>query len=1028
MADRYPVYRLTLFKPINQDATETTPLVPAGTAPHSDPFRVSTAPVFGDSSGAWKPYLAMPRGGRHARIDPIDCTTDIGSWTAEIADVALEDDDVVRWLSAFMGDAKARDQLLGIRAQREVSYDGGLTWDNDFGGRVQDVKGDSRIGWSIPIRDEPDRLDVDVFVGRPPATVTDAWQQPVLPLGRLFGVPTTPAIGADESTWATTGHYQAMTFHNGGNLVWNLDDLTEDEKYHWCVPKALAELATSDVWVVTGRLLQFTTNRVYLELQDSGGTVQGRMWVRWMTTAGFHDHWRVTSIAVEPLSVTDAHYLEPPATDTVLYGALYPSGAPTEASPLVIGKDGRVNLITLLGDLLDGVYGRRDTAGNPIDVVRRNTASFTALAASIDALGYAVITEKQKLKDFVTDKILKPLSLVLVPDATGALDVVSLQRPDEAVTGLLSITDADLVGTADAERWSVEGKDRTNLVQLHLFDQGHVTAKELAESQDDSRYLDPPLLLLGFPEQPPYLISALGDDRAAVAKPQLQELDLSLFLLEDGVKWGTRAATDLIARFGLGPRYVTLRLRRGTQHDDIRIGDRRTLATSGVPDPTSHQLGIDRVAICLDVTPNVNDIEAVFLDEGINTGADVPTLGDLTLADGTIPDTVVDPYHIAILDSPAADAAGNPIEIQVALTEAGDASPAADSSKWARYRDLLRDADGTALVFLMLFPQGKRLWVRGRSLPDTGDATPLPGAWVFPTPSSIVMGVRTAWSGLAVSGITAHTAHLTWTPGSIDLLQRVYLDGVLVDTVPAGSIEYDLSGLTENTNYDVSVVGVDAQGGETAATTANFTTLNVNTGIPAPNGLQVVVPSAITLRLFWSDTAFPGTIERAPDDGTGLAPDTGSAETIADGIAGGTGTYTDPQPIGPTIWWYRFAEGSGGVVGPWAAWVKAIAQSGTVEPSQPPVDTGLSFTTAAPETSLPGSRQWADGDGTEVDLSVAGEIKTNISSPIAAAFFAGTPEEDAVLSIIGGIPTWRPASGVVLVGFGTQFGAGFGVD
>jgi hypothetical protein len=83
---------------------------------------------------------------------------------------------------------------------------------------------------------------------------------------------------------------------------------------------------------------------------------------------------------------------------------------------------------------------------------------------------------------------------------------------------------------------------------------------------------------------------------------------------------------------------------------------------------------------------------------------------------------------------------------------------------------------------------------------------------------------------------------------------------------------------------------------------------------------------------------------------------------------------------------------------------------------------------SAVPASLPNGRRLVDGTNTEVDTATDDEIKVNLAGLIASGFFAGTPGEGAVLSIVDGVPTWVAVSTGTLVGFGTQFGEGFGID
>ena len=943
MAVIRPVYRLTLYKPRSQDPTETEPLVPAAGAPHGDAFRVSTHRLPADTSGTWKPYLEMPRGGRRSRVDPIKKKSDVGSMTAELADKKLAaDDDSERWLSAFIGDGNGVDQLKGLRAQWEESLDGGFTFQPFWAGRTQDVESRGRLGVRITMRDEVDRFKVPLFVGRPHSSITNAFQAPLLPYGRMTLI---SGIGAKKSLQAPqdTFYLDATAIGSWGGYPQAFElNHVETQKDHWLLTQALWDLAIDRIKVPLGpHLLYFDGDSVQLEV-ESGGTVLGRFAVRYLMATEHGDLRLVRRIAVEELPASDIDYVAYPAVSTV-YGVALVTPAhkgPSEASPLFVGAPVPINVVTLIANILDGYFGRLDENGDPLDAIRRRTASFSALASQIPYTFRDKISEETTVEDWLSEHLLEPFDLALIPDAEGYLDLVSLARPSTIVAPS-SITDSEIVAEPDAESWRHVIKDIVNAVEIKtrywwLADLEAV----LAEGEDNRDHLvNPPPGLIDIIDYPP--IHILSADQGEESREfdfglKVHETTLVGLVPGDALEYGRKHALDLFARFGAGAHYVTYRRRRvdddGVAIDpSCDIGARRSLETRGVPDPATHSRGVSRLGICIERQPDPGWVDLTFLDEGPNEQADEPTLGSLVLADGTVVGTIVDPVHSVVVDSPAMNAAGDPIRIDVAVTADGAGQPATNSSLWKTVTDPGYRPDGLTPLVIRGQPNGQLVWVRGRSEPISGSAR-LPSDWVFPDPTSVLLNALTPPSGLGVSNIGPTAADLAWTNGEADLSTVVLVDDVVVETLPPGSTSYRLTGmvpgqgLTPNTNYDVSVVHVDAFGGYTAAATANFSTLNSGASLPRPVGLQQLVPSAITLALFAADTGIPMVLQRAPDSAG--APDLGSIETIAAALPGTTTRYTDAQPVDPAVWWYRLAHGSGAVVGPFTDWVSAIAESG----------------------------------------------------------------------------------------------------
>src|ERR1700733_8879164 len=94
-----PVYRLTVFAPWNEDATETTVLTPLAGAAHSDQFIVTS---FQGIAGS-QPYLGMPKG-RQGSLDVITKRLTTGNIALSVFNprITAGGSNAIRWSDAFI--------------------------------------------------------------------------------------------------------------------------------------------------------------------------------------------------------------------------------------------------------------------------------------------------------------------------------------------------------------------------------------------------------------------------------------------------------------------------------------------------------------------------------------------------------------------------------------------------------------------------------------------------------------------------------------------------------------------------------------------------------------------------------------------------------------------------------------------------------------------------------------------------------------------------------------------------------------
>lgn len=165
-------YRLTLYD------NDGVVLTPVDSAIHSDPFVVST-----DEQPGSKAYITgiAPDAGR--AVVP-GSSWEIGRWGVSVCDVRVDEDNAIRWLTAFLGDEAGRLRLIGAKALVEEQLDAG-DWVPVFSGRVLSVELESGMVYRIELTDDAERLKRRLFESVPAGDGSNSRviQQTLIPLG-----------------------------------------------------------------------------------------------------------------------------------------------------------------------------------------------------------------------------------------------------------------------------------------------------------------------------------------------------------------------------------------------------------------------------------------------------------------------------------------------------------------------------------------------------------------------------------------------------------------------------------------------------------------------------------------------------------------------------------------------------------------------------------------------------------------------------------------------------------------------------
>jgi hypothetical protein len=86
---------------------------------------------------------------------------------------------------------------------------------------------------------------------------------------------------------------------------------------------------------------------------------------------------------------------------------------------------------------------------------------------------------------------------------------------------------------------------------------------------------------------------------------------------------------------------------------------------------------------------------------------------------------------------------------------------------------------------------------------------------------------------------------LSWTNGETDEGVEILVDGTGVDTVPANSTAYTVTGLSQSTSYTFGVRHRDAYGGVSSTVTDTESTTAVDPTLNAPTQIHILKGESI---------------------------------------------------------------------------------------------------------------------------------------------------------------------------------------
>lgn len=929
----YPVYELTVYAPRSVDATEATVLTPAAGAVHADQFIVTSKQGI---AGA-KPYLEDPSG-RSATIDPLTKTTTVGTWKLRLLDarVTAGGTNAARWVTAFLGDGKGGNVLLGRKVRVRQSLDNAATWEAVpfLTGRIYNTALDGKPWIELTVRDLSKDLDVEVFVGPPHASITaglvayptgHTHLAHVAPLGllqRYGGFPLTTPLKGTVSTRNAGVSEQRPTF--GITL-----DRADGDPTRTLVTKAVVDAANAALVRRSSSTLQ--PPKIFLRVAGSGGVFTE------YDLATINDIYNRKFTSITRLSGRQTNKpgsaVRPVAGTVIEFYIADPTAEPSEQLPLLIDD---VDPIQHLRNLCAGKYGKLDGFGDPLRSIPINAASFAAVDTGRYIPWRQRVTKKSKLSAEI-EQVCRAYHLGYYLNGAGELTIVDLRRLATTAPAA-TLVDADLLSPANALHWEQSGDTAVTAVLGSYYLERQLLPEELPipfEALDRqvgwAAVPDIPSIGIADADMQSKLVPVIGP-RAGDVKTSTFKIDATGFRARietagegstENYQGGKRVdaihahidayAGEITGPYGLGASFVDVVCRRASANvAAILQGKFAALNLSALPDPATNQRGGVRLAFCVSRAEEGPNVKFRFLDAGANSVALVPTVGALTAWNGT---TVGVQVPITL------NAAGEPTRVSYAITDPSvGAVPAENDPRWTT--GSLVTTSSTAI--LTDLPRNIRVWVRARSEPTAGAGYKLPSAWAFPAVGFIAAGVLNPPTGLAVAAVSVETALASWTNGEdwaetdvmlvVGAAPGTWLDSMIVARLSAGSTRLVLSELVSGgITYTIGIRHRDETGGVSTIATAGFTPGAAST-LSAPRNPDAfsrassvtrfgligrLFPQGLTYGLAVIATVHPSLVEFAVATETGVGTGVyGAYETVAQ-VEAISGSWTMWSGIAP---------------------------------------------------------------------------------------------------------------------------------
>ena len=804
------------------------PLTPASGAAHSDDFKVTTV----SGSAGWAPYLHEVKVDKGKLQMPYGRYT-VGRCVVTLADFRLETDNAERWVTAFVGDAKKKNRLLGRKAYVEETLDGGTTWTPLFFGRTTGVNLSGALMMTFSLSEETVFIkDVEVFKPNNKPDDVDGvtfHRVTIYPIGMdselTHGIsifpPVAPVLCNIEKKGTGTVQIAIPRFE--------FSNYNEREAIFASLPQkgsAAGYTNTEEWWQGQPRVAIYNTANVKLgeavlvEAIVRENKDDPRIWVMNLPT-DHKDYYNVVGMS--------------------LYQQL----------KIVIMKPGDGYYMTadtnydVLKALLDGSIGDSVLAQH----LGYSSANFTAMenlqASSSFQPFLAKIDRKWKAQEFIENVLLHPYLLgyaMTHNDAYSELKLFSLAIPD-SIDGLATITGSDLVA-GETPRWEAHkpysfdfSRRVDEFRRFYKNDWFNIdnAAEVIYNSRVDTSgtYIDADAMTDPIVE--PIQISGVGFHK--VVPPSNNAWNIDLFEIAR-MFWATdyhKSPWNYVNRFGVNVHEVTLVCRRTDTVNALELGDWVLVDIEFLPDPNTHQRGGVRLMQVYGKNERGVTCQVNLMDGGLTTALSTPTV---TAATESI-------SNVNITTTATTDAYHN---IEYVVLPRGTTSVSVTDQRWA-FADTKPITSGSSEVIeLKNLPRGSRVYGRARA------QRPLEGGLQLPSPWTVSNGVDITAVPTptinAADNVTYYSAEISWTNADTDLKTEVWSTGNEAGSLQRWSTEREgtdrivLTGLDDSpvTGIVAAIRHIDDFNGASYFVSSSF---NRGSGVnqaPSMSGIFVFLP------------------------------------------------------------------------------------------------------------------------------------------------------------------------------------------
>lgn len=895
---------------------------PDGTA---DVVSVSSAPA------AAAPYIASEPSGDGQEVDPLTGAVRTGSYTVEIVDANTGTDatGTIRYLTALLEDAGARQQLLSRRAYVEIQTNGG-GWSTLIAGYVGSIRLVSPMRYAVQIGDTR-RVDQTqtIFQGASLGAYTTR--------GTITGGPVTSNWGP---VVARGGWRYRVTNAGGGNVFLEFVDgyapsvnspvitdwrkLTRPE-----IGDFIEARRQVNPYAIVGGTSQYVTAYTSTQYDFTAGT--------WVVSGGMTAWIGTTATNAAPVQAVICNYSQTPygqslgvshvylywptcpySTGQIVYCSLSTFEV-TEQTPLYIDAH-PVDLTTAIWANARINY---DAAGAWIATIRGLIGDSVRLACRL--------TEAPIIASFLEAAIFGPFGVSARTTSAGQQELFPTRI---RTSSLPSLT----LGTNDLR----SGED----VVFDLDERTAVSAITLSQ-----QWLNAALWVEGAAATANGSTQSNGTNTpldgviVSELKQTAQYLDpnLTVFtgrsieyavpgMIHTATSWqpSTGDQLDAIAvpafdRYGRGAAAADVQVLAGSSAAAAQIGDEIYFEAAHYPNK-GYRIGESsvgaRIMQVIRRTESPSGPVLRLLDSGL--AAQPATLPTITIAKATGAPTTTAQYT---LTNAATLNTGGVISVRVQWA-ASATSPTGAGADHAVY------APGQIPTTAQQLPgqsvAGQTIWVRARS----EQASRRPSNWTAWT--SVALDALPSVSGLAASNIRQTAATIAWTNTSTAYPLIVYAyqgasapadwSAYQIATLPAGSTSTTVRSLTGPTIAWRLGVAYDGPGAVGPVVSVAVTTNSTTDASTRPAGLAVIpgvddvtLEQGVALAMWASDQTLDLVIERSTTSGSGFAQ-------IAR-VAGSTPTYADALPRDGVTYYYRIAHSLGGfALSTYSQEVSAIAR------------------------------------------------------------------------------------------------------